>query len=148
MTNTDLEVVWIVLLMQISFPCSPSRCCWLIHQDVSNSSHLRGQLVEVGSSQRLQSWNADRDILIGWWCHLLSPLPSHYLLPHPATLTFPHGNAAGMHHQHAGERGKGEEELNDSPMWAREWPFCQRSWFKFLGLRRQSVMYDKQVAWV
>lgn len=40
---------------------------------------------------------------------------------HPATLTFPHGNAAGMHHQHAGQGGRGKEEPNDSPMWAREW---------------------------
>ena len=100
--------------MQISFPCSLSRCCWLSQQDVSKSSHLRGQLGSWGH----RSGSRARHQSIG----VASSLPRITLLAsHHATLTFPHGNAAGMHHQHAGEGRRREEKLNDSPMWAREW---------------------------
>lgn len=79
---------------------------------------------EVGPLQQLQSWNAHWDILIGWWCFLLSPSPSRYLLPTLPLLLFLIGMLQGcisMQEKGKGGRGKGEEELNDSPMWARKW---------------------------
>lgn len=136
MVDKDWEVVPIALLIlcAVSFSSSslpllsnPTRC----RHSLKPGRRQEGRRHRVQSVRTWQRRTTERQsrllkaaaVSFSSLLCLIAVIPSS-----PANLPLPHGNVAEMHHQHATpiqlERRAGwgwVEELNDSPMWTREW---------------------------